>query len=202
MGSSYPTYSLCDSNRGWHGEWFYIRNPAGALFPAFTGRRPVKQKSWSWGCAHTERHKVEVIEEELQKLVRDSLDGVQVFHTLYHHWVAPLAERTHPMWKYDGRSDPDRELLEELPDDEIWSRIGRVLQLRPNKTVVRIPIPFNASIVPSLVCSLLCSCFFLFPSSFLILVHLFHRGLGGTSPSRTFPRGRWARPGRPPRRMR
>ena len=68
-----------------------------------------------------------------------------------------MAERMHPMWTYDGRSDPDRALLEELPNDEIWSRIDRVLQLRPGETVVGKPIPFNASIVPTLVCSLLCS---------------------------------------------
>ena len=93
-GGSYPAYTPCDSNRGWHGEWFYIRNPAKAPFPAFTGGRPVKQKSWLWGCARTERHKVEVIEEELRKLIRLGLDGVRVFHTLFRHWVAPLAKRT------------------------------------------------------------------------------------------------------------
>ena len=65
MGGVYPTYSPCDSNRGWHGEWFYIQNPVEAPFPAFTDGRPVKQKSWSWGCTHTEKHKVGVIEEEL-----------------------------------------------------------------------------------------------------------------------------------------
>ena len=102
MGDSYPAYSPCDSNRGWHGEWFYIRNPVEAPFPAFTARRPEKQKSWSWGCARLERHKVEVIEEELRKLVKRGLDGVWVFHTLYRSRVAPLAERTQPMWKYDG----------------------------------------------------------------------------------------------------
>ena len=30
---SYPMYTPCDSNWGWHGEWFYIRNPAEASFP-------------------------------------------------------------------------------------------------------------------------------------------------------------------------
>ena len=35
----YPAYSPYDSNRGWHGEWFYIRNPAEAPFPLFTRRR-------------------------------------------------------------------------------------------------------------------------------------------------------------------
>ena len=65
-----------------------------------------------------ERHKVEANEEELQKLIRAGLDGVRVFHTLYRRRVAPLAERTHPMWTYGGRSDPDRASPEELPDDE------------------------------------------------------------------------------------
>ena len=46
---SYPAYSPCDSNWGWHGEWFYIRNPAEAPFPPFTGRRPKRRESWSWG---------------------------------------------------------------------------------------------------------------------------------------------------------
>ena len=46
-----------------------------------------------WGCARREK-KVEIIEEELRKLMRRGLDGVWVFHTLFHHRVAPLAERT------------------------------------------------------------------------------------------------------------
>jgi len=46
---SYPAYSPCDSNRGWHGEWFNIRNPAKASFPPFTRRRPERQENWLWG---------------------------------------------------------------------------------------------------------------------------------------------------------
>ena len=74
MRGSYPTYLPCDSNRGWHGEWFYIRKPVAAPFPAFTSGRPEKQDSWSWDCAHKEKHKVGVIEEELRKLVKHGLD--------------------------------------------------------------------------------------------------------------------------------
>ena len=36
---SYPAYTPCDSNQGWHGEWFYIRNSMEAPFPPFTSRR-------------------------------------------------------------------------------------------------------------------------------------------------------------------
>ena len=75
VGGLYPTYLPCDSNMGWHGEWFYIRNLAEAPFPMFTGERLEKQESWSWGCARKERKKVEVIEEELWKLVRAVLTG-------------------------------------------------------------------------------------------------------------------------------
>ena len=81
----------------------------------------------SWGCARRGKKKVEIIEEELQKLVRRGLDGAWVFHTLYRRRVAPLAERTQPMWKYNGPTDPNRASPEELPDDEVWSRLDRVL---------------------------------------------------------------------------
>ena len=92
----------------------------GAPFPAFTGGRLERRDSWSWGPSRREK-KVEIIEEELQKLVRRGLDGVWVFHTLYCHWVAPLVERARPMWTYGGLTEPDHASLEELPNDEVWS---------------------------------------------------------------------------------
>jgi len=127
LGDSYPVYLPCDSNRGWHGEWFYIRNPVAAPFSVFTGGRPEKRDSWSWGCAHKEKHKVGVIEEELQKLIKRGLNGLRMFHTLYHHRVMPLAERMRPMWLYSGPLDSDRASPEDLLDDEVWSHLGRVL---------------------------------------------------------------------------
>ena len=62
---------------------------------------------------------MEIIEEKVRKLVRRGLDGVWVFHTLYRRWIAPLAERSWPMWRYGGPSDPDRASPEELPDDQV-----------------------------------------------------------------------------------
>ena len=111
---------------------------------------------------------MEIIEEELQKLVRRGLDGVWVFHTLYHRQVTPLAERVRPMWKYSGVLDPDRVSLEELLDDEVWSRLGWVLQLKPREKVEGKPIPLNASVVSKLVCSSFF--YFVFFSSFAFLL--------------------------------
>jgi len=89
---AYPVYTPCDSNQGWHGEWFYISNPTEASFLPFIGRRSERRESWSWGPSSWQ-NKVEIIGEELQKLVQHDLDGLRVFHTFFHRRVAPLAER-------------------------------------------------------------------------------------------------------------
>ena len=94
---------------------------------------------------------MEAIKEELRKLMRRGLDGERVFHTLYRHRVAPLAERARLMWRYDGPSDLDRASLEELSNDEVWSHLDRVLQLKPKEKVDGKPIPLNASVVSKLV---------------------------------------------------
>ena len=175
-----------------------------APFPPFTGRRTKRRDSWSWGPSSREEKKLEIIGVELQKLVKQGLDGVRVFHTFFRHRVAPLAERTWPMWLYKGPTDPDSASPKELPNDEVWSRLDRVLQLKPKEKADGKPRPLNTSVVSKLVCSLLltlCSfplCF----STFLILSRLFCRDLMLTSPGHTFQRGRRAWLGRPPRRRR
>ena len=60
----YPAYSPYDSNRGWHSEWFYIRNSVEALFPMLTERRLEMRESWSC-CPTGRQNKLEVIEMEL-----------------------------------------------------------------------------------------------------------------------------------------
>ena len=93
--------------------------------------------------------------------MRRGLDGVRVFHTLFRRRVAPLVERTRPMWKYNGPMDPDRASPEELPNDEVWSRVDRVLQPRPKETLNGKPGPLNAATVSKWVCSpLLTPCSF------------------------------------------
>ena len=103
------------------------------------------------------------------------------------------------MSKYFCPTDPDRASSEELPNNEVWSRLDRVLQLKPKEKVEGNPIPLNASMVSKLVCfPLFTLCSFPLLSYFLILSHLFCRDLTLTSPGRTFRRGRRARLGKPP----
>ena len=92
------------------------------------------------------------------------------------------------MWRYSGVMDPDRASPKDLLDDEVWSRLGRVLQQKPKEKVHGKPTPLNASVVSKLVCSsffTLCS----FPpllSCFFILSRLLRRGLMLIGPGHTF----------------
>jgi len=143
---SYPTYTPYDSNQGWHGEWFYIQNPVEAPFPPFTGRRPKRKESWSWSPSSRQNNKLGIIEVEPQKILQHSLDRVRVFYTLFHHRVAPLVERTRPMWLYSGPTDPDCMSPVELAKDEVWSRLDRVLQLKTWETLEGKPRPFHTDL--------------------------------------------------------
>ena len=73
------------------------------------------------------------------------------------------------MWMYSGPSDPDRTSPEDLPDDEVWSRLGRVLQLKPKERVKGKLTPFNSTIVSRLVCSLLFSPYFFLCFSYIYI---------------------------------
>jgi len=57
------------------------------------------------------------------------------------------------MWAYSGPTDPDRVLPEELPKDEVWSRLDRVLQLRDKDSLEGMSRPLHAVKLSNLVCS-------------------------------------------------
>ncbi|RLM64323.1 orf3 [Panicum miliaceum] len=98
----YPAYTPANSNRGWHEEWFYIRNPVGNPFPSFTGARPMRKDSWTWGRPAAEKERVEILEKTLWKRVaEDGLNG------------------STKMWEYTGLTDPDQVSKTAVPDDDV-----------------------------------------------------------------------------------
>ena len=69
------------------------------------------------------------------------------------------------MWAYFGPTDPNRVLPEELPMDEVWNRLDRVVQLRDKESLEGKPRPLHVAKLSNLVCSpLLIPCPFRFCS--------------------------------------
>ena len=100
--ASYLPYTPVDSHRGWHEEWFYIRNPAKReeAFPTFTGKRPEKKESWGWGAPTAEKARTWVIEDVLKERVSQGLNGVHLFATIFFRRVHALALHRSKMWDH------------------------------------------------------------------------------------------------------
>ena len=94
------------------------QEPSGGAVP-LVHRKKARETGELVVGASSRHNKLEVIEAELQKLVQHGLDGLWVFHTFFHHRVAPLAEKRRPMWMYSGPTDPDRASPEELAKDKV-----------------------------------------------------------------------------------
>ena len=56
------------------------------------------------------------------------------------------------MWEYSGPMDPSHTLLEELSNDEVWSHLDRVLQLRDEDSLEGMLGPLHATKLSNLVC--------------------------------------------------
>ena len=149
-----------------------------APFPRFTGQRSERRESWSSGPTR-QQNKLEIIEMELWRLMQNGLDGLQVFHTFFCHRVAPLVDRTRPMWEYSDLMDPDRASPEELSRDEVWSCLDQLLQLGDDESLEGTPGPLHAMKLSDLVYSFLVTFFLSILILRSILSCLFHRGSWG-----------------------
>jgi len=92
----------------------------------FTGERPERRESWSWGLARRQ-NKLEIIKTELRRLVRHGLDGLRVSNTFFRCRVSPFVERTRPMWEYSVPVDTDRVSPEKLPKGTTYHRLRHSL---------------------------------------------------------------------------
>ena len=104
------------------------------------------------------------------------------------------------MWAYSGPTNPDCVLPEELPKDEVWSRLDRVLQLKDKESLEGKPGPLHATKLSNLVCSPFYSMAFFPLLSFVLTSSCpFRRGSRAINPGRIFREGRKAWLGKPPR---
>ncbi|XP_066361110.1 uncharacterized protein [Miscanthus floridulus] len=66
---AYPLMRLSTSNKGWHSQWFYVKNDAAAPLLVFTGRYIVETLgSWGWGVMGKEKKHLNDLLATLQTL--------------------------------------------------------------------------------------------------------------------------------------
>ena len=88
QGRSYMVLELCDSNKGWHKEWFVVSNPAPCL-PARTGHAPESRTFWEELPTEEEMVQVTLLLDEIAGLSVQGLTGAVVALS-YSKWLVQL----------------------------------------------------------------------------------------------------------------
>ena len=72
----YPFMRLATSNKGWHSQWFYVRNDLSAALPRYTGRLIEEAlESWTWGVQLKDKKHLTDLLSALQALKERGIKG-------------------------------------------------------------------------------------------------------------------------------
>ena len=89
---------LSTSNKGWHLQWFYVRDDVSVPLPKYTGRL-IKEapQSWQWGVLTKEKKHITDLLAALHALKERGVKGSGIIGAYHARRVAPLMARTPPV---------------------------------------------------------------------------------------------------------
>ena len=88
---------LSTSNKGWHSQWFYVKDDTAAPLPVFSGRVIMEAPgSWKWGVPVKEKNLNDLL-AALQTLKDRGVKGSGIIGSYHVRRVAPLMARMLPL---------------------------------------------------------------------------------------------------------
>ncbi|KAL6644063.1 hypothetical protein ACP70R_018829 [Stipagrostis hirtigluma subsp. patula] len=138
--NDYIDSRLTESNQGWHGDWFYLKNSVPAGFPEFNfvlfEDRP---ESWWWGCAQEDAKKLGGHFAAFKTLREAGVSAATVLAAYHARGVALLMSRSLPLWCMTDSSEPAGTVFVQPPPDaaRIEDRIKEAL----GKWAPEFPLP-------------------------------------------------------------
>ena len=119
---TYPLMCLSTSNKGWHLQWFYVKNDAAAPLPAFTRCYILEALgSWGWGVLVKEKKQLNGLLAVLRTLKQRGMKGSGIIGAYHTRRVAPLMACALPLYQMvPGASFEGTALADEaLPPSEV-----------------------------------------------------------------------------------
>jgi hypothetical protein len=134
----YLTYKLINSNQDWKSKWFYITNHYPEL-PKPSGKQP-KHRPW-WNSEPTKQEGIQLPEllAKIKALREDRLRAEHVAFSFMKRRVQPLMARDTLGYQNTGDGDSSRMLGDEVDDDDIVDRLGRIFKDMPTYTPCPVP---------------------------------------------------------------
>jgi hypothetical protein len=128
---AYPLMHLTTSNKGWHSQWFYVKNDATAPLPAFIGRYILEaSESWGWGVQAKDKKHLNDLLAALRTLKERGVKGLGIIGAYHTRRVMPLMEHVLPLYQmvpeasFEGTTLAD----EALPPSEVAQRIKEAME--------------------------------------------------------------------------
>ena len=123
---------LSTSNKGWHSQWFYLKNDATAPLPEFIGRLIEEAlEQWrKWGVPEKDKKKIQDHIAAIHILKENGLKGSGVIRAYHARRVVPLMTHTLPLYAMAPEASFDGTTLTEgkLPNSEIAQRIKEAME--------------------------------------------------------------------------
>jgi hypothetical protein len=134
----YLSYKLIDSNQDWKEKWFYITNHHPEL-PKPSGKQ-LRHQAW-WNTEPTMQEGIQ-LPELLQKIKALREAGMRAEHVAFSFMkrrVQPLMARDTLGYQYTGDDDTSRMPGNEVDDEDIVERLGRIFKDLPRYTPCPVP---------------------------------------------------------------
>jgi hypothetical protein len=131
------------SNKGWHKQWFYLKNdPAAPLLIFSDSFIELAPKTWVWGPPAKEQDRIEDHLKAIAILKERGLHGAGVIGAYHVRRLIPLTARALSIYQMMPRSSPDGMVI--LARDAL--SVGEVEQCL--KEVTEVPSSPLGEIVP------------------------------------------------------
>jgi hypothetical protein len=134
----YLSYKLIDSNQNWKSKWFYITNHHPELQKP-SGKQP-KHRPW-WNSEPTMQEGIQLPEllAKIKALREAGLRAEHVAFSFMERRVQPLMARDTLGYQYTGDEDTSRMPSDEVDDDDIVNRLGRIFKNMAVYTTCPVP---------------------------------------------------------------
>jgi hypothetical protein len=139
----YFAYKFIESNQDWKDKWFYVTNHHPKLLKP-NGKQP-KHRAW-WNTEPTMQEGIQ-LPELLQKIKALREVGLRVVHVAFSFMkrrVQPLMASDTLGYQYTGDEDTLRMPRNEVDDEDIVERLGRIFKDMPPYTPCPVPECFAA----------------------------------------------------------
>jgi hypothetical protein len=148
----YLSYKRIDSNQDWKAKWFYVTNHHPKL-PKPSVKQP-KHRPW-WNSKPTMQEGIQLPEllAKIKALREAGLRAEQVALSFMKRRVQPVMARDTLGYEYIGDNDTLRMPGDEVDDDDIVDRLGRIFKDMPAYTPCPVP-EYSATRPPNKVGSL------------------------------------------------